>query len=359
MFKTQKLQKKSIQSKSKHQHKAIKKLKHHKKQGCNNNNKKIIRSMSTTTIDNPTEQIAQKRKQLHDFPVDKALYAANPLEQFHTWFTDVCSVEPIMPERMTISTIKKIPGTNNLVPSSRPVLLKDIIIQDKMISPYGIIKPEDAANGKYPIHQTKDWFIPKPYDNTHKEDNKNIDYNEAVTKHLLQSGGFTFVTNYGSNKAEQIENNSYASLTFHWVELERVVRIEGFITKVPHHLSLLYHNQRPYMSRISALTSNQSRPIESYDDLNDKYAAITELAKKKDWAALGFKPDDFELTQDPANTDDNNEFVPKPKEWGGYVIVPHQMEFWQGKPSRFHQRIVYTRRDLDDAHQWDKEYLQP
>ncbi|WP_456459505.1 pyridoxamine 5'-phosphate oxidase [Reichenbachiella sp.] len=142
--------------------------------------------------------------------------------------------------------------------------------------------------------------------------------------------GFTFYTNYTSNKAKQLEKHPYASMTFHWKSQERQVRIKGSISKVPAEISDAYFNERPYGSRIGAWASPQSQEIPNRDFLEDR---VEEIQYK------------FE----------NQNEIPRPEFWGGYLLTPVKIEFWQGRPSRLHDRIVY---DLVDG-QWVTKRLAP
>ncbi|MGK5030627.1 pyridoxamine 5'-phosphate oxidase [Janthinobacterium sp. MDT1-19] len=142
--------------------------------------------------------------------------------------------------------------------------------------------------------------------------------------------GFTWYTNYHSDKGQHLEHNPHAALLFFWGELERQVRIEGTVVKTTAAESDEYFNVRPLQSRLSAIASQQSAPIDSRATLESHYAAVA--------AAVG------------------DAQPPRPAHWGGYRLQPQRIEFWQGRRSRFHDRIVFTR-DADG--QWSMQRLQP
>ena len=140
--------------------------------------------------------------------------------------------------------------------------------------------------------------------------------------------GFVFFTNYHSRKGRALEANPYAALTFFWPELERPVRIEGRVQKLDEAASDEYFESRPYTSRIGAWASEQSEVIENQ-------AVLVKRA-----AVVGLKH--------PLH-------VPRPPHWGGYLVIPDCVEFWQGRPSRLHDRIRYR---LHEGN-WIKERLSP
>jgi pyridoxamine 5'-phosphate oxidase len=141
--------------------------------------------------------------------------------------------------------------------------------------------------------------------------------------------GFTWYTNYDSRKGEELRANPYAALLFFWSELERQVRIEGRVETTSAEESDKYFHSRPLKSRLSAIASRQSAPIANRVALEQNYAAI-----------------EAEAGDAPA----------RPANWGGFRLVPERIEFWQGRRSRFHDRIVYTRQE-DGS--WARLRLQP
>jgi pyridoxamine 5'-phosphate oxidase len=189
----------------------------------------------------------------------------DPIRQFEQWFQQTLAAEVPEPNAMSLATVGK-----QGKPSLRIVLLKDV----------------DAR-------------------------------------------GFTWYTNYESRKGDDLLANPHAALTFHWIPLERQVRIEGRVEKVDATDSDAYFAIRPVKSRLGAIASAQSRPIESRELLEKRFA------------------------QAEAQHGDN---PPRPAHWGGYRLIPEWIEFWQGRRSRLHDRIVYTRQP--DG-QWSRQRLQP
>ena len=191
---------------------------------------------------------------------------ADPIAQFQKWFAEAVKAQVMEPNAMDLSTV-----TPDGKPSSRIVLIKQ-----------------------------------------------------------FDERGFTWYTNYHSDKGQQLEHNPNAALLFFWRELERQVRIEGTVVKTTATESDEYFNVRPLQSRLSAIASQQSAPIESRATLESHYEAVA--------AALG------------------DAQPPRPAHWGGYRLQPERIEFWQGRRSRFHDRIVFTR-GADG--QWSMQRLQP
>jgi pyridoxamine 5'-phosphate oxidase len=147
----------------------------------------------------------------------------------------------------------------------------------------------------------------------------------------VSENGFVFYTNYESRKGRELAANPVAALTFYWAELERQVRIEGTVSRTSAEQSEAYFRIRPKRSRLGALASNQSGVLASRKIVETRMA---------------------ELEARYADTDD----IPKPEYWGGYCLWPDVFEFWQGRRSRLHDRIRYTRLDPQT---WRIERLAP
>lgn len=142
--------------------------------------------------------------------------------------------------------------------------------------------------------------------------------------------GFLFFTNYESFKAQQLESNPKACAVFFWKELERQVRVTGLVQRAAPEESDAYFNSRPEESRIGALTSPQSRVIESRSWIDEQF--------EKNKSMFAGKP------------------IQRPDYWGGYIVRPVIMEFWQGRPGRLHDRLQYT---LQHSNEWKIERLAP
>jgi pyridoxamine 5'-phosphate oxidase len=199
---------------------------------------------------NTTAHIADLRKSYERDELDEAASAADPLLQFERWLNQALTAELAEPNAMTLATV----GAGGR-PSTRVVLIKG-------------------------------------YD----------------------TRGIVWYTNYDSRKGQELAHNAYAALQFHWVELERVVRIEGRVEKVSAAESDAYYATRPLDSRLGAWASPQSQVIAS--------RAVIVAAAAKAAAVHALSP-------------------PRPPHWGGYRLVPDGWEFWQGRRSRLHDRLRY------------------
>jgi pyridoxamine 5'-phosphate oxidase len=191
---------------------------------------------------------------------------SNPFVQFKEWFDQALSADILEPNAMTVATT-----TTSGKPSARMVLLKD-----------------------------------------------------------FDDRGFVFYTNYNSQKAQELAENPQAALVFWWAELQRQIRICGYVEKVSDTEADKYFYSRPFNSRLGAWASNQSEVIEDREVL-EKH--LEELKQKY-----------------------HNQEVPRPPHWGGIRVIPTEIEFWQGRSSRLHDRLIY-RRDVDDS--WKIERLSP
>ncbi len=195
---------------------------------------------------------------------------------------------------------------------------------------------EDCVN-KNPIEQFSVWFeeavnaqLLDPY----AMSISTVDFNGQPSTRIvymrgIKDGGFVFYTNYNSSKGKDLTENNLVSLNFFWGELERQIRIEGEVERVSEDDSDTYFAQRPRESQIGAWASNQSEELTDRNALEKKVSHYTEKFKDVD--------------------------VPRPEHWGGYIVKPTKIEFWQGRANRLHDRIVYTKSDND----WKQSRLSP
>ena len=209
--------------------------------------------------------IADLRKSYELAELIESSALADPFKQFDLWLSEAIAADVPEPNAMTLATVG-----SDMRPSTRIVLIKGM-------DPRGPV-----------------WF-----------------------------------TNYQSRKGIEVAGNPYAALQFHWVEMERTVRIEGVVEKISPEESDAYYHSRPIGSRIGAWASPQSDIVASRSVLDQNEAAFT--------AKFGDNP-------------------PRPPHWGGYRLKPDNWQFWQGRPSRMHDRLRYT---LQKDGAWLRERLGP
>jgi len=146
----------------------------------------------------------------------------------------------------------------------------------------------------------------------------------------VDENGFVFFTNYNSRKGHEIAENSFAALVFFWKELERQIRIEGKVRKTSEKESDEYFSIRPRESQLGAWSSPQSKVVESADVLQQNMKKFYDKFHEQE--------------------------IPRPEFWGGYIVEPNVIEFWQGKPGRLHDRLQYS---LNENNNWIVQRLAP
>lgn len=200
----------------------------------------------------------------------------------------------------------------------------------------GVLTLESVSEN--PFQQFEQWFHAAEASNSVEEVNAmtlstlgvdGFPRGRVVLLKEFSAEGFILYTNYGSEKGESMAKNKQVCLSFFWPALEQQISIKGEAHKTSEEKSIAYFSKRPRESKLGALVSDQSEPIESREALELK---LTNLEKQ------------FEGQE-----------IPKPKNWGGYVITPVEFEFWQGRKSRLHDRIQYKKK----GEEWILRRLQP
>jgi pyridoxamine 5'-phosphate oxidase len=202
---------------------------------------------------------------------------------------------------------------------------------------YQLATLDESSTSAHPMSQFEHWWeeaIASNIDEVNAFVLSTIDANRApASRVVLLKGytpeGFNFFTNYESNKGIEMEAHPVVAINFFWKELERQVRITGYVQKIATSESEAYFHSRPVSSQIGAWSSPQSQVIPNRAFLENLVASNTEKY--------------------------TSGIVPLPPHWGGYIVHPTQMEFWQGRSSRLHDRIRYTLSN----NEWIKERLAP
>ena len=202
---------------------------------------------------------------------------------------------------------------------------------------YQMASLDEAASAANPMDQFTHWWEEATTSNIDEVNAfvlSTVDANRApASRVVLLKGytpeGFIFFTNYDSDKGKEIAANPNVAMNFFWKELERQVRITGTIKKISSEASAEYFHSRPLGSQVGAWSSPQSQVIPNRDFLENNFTEQTEKYKEGN--------------------------VPLPPHWGGYIVHPTQVEFWQGRSSRLHDRIRYS----FENHQWTKVRLAP
>jgi pyridoxamine 5'-phosphate oxidase len=174
-----------------------------------------------------------------------------------------------------------------------------------------------------------DWLEPNAMSLATCDRSGNVTCRTVLLKHFDQNG-FTFFTNYDSEKSQQIVANPRVSLLFHWAYLGRQVRIDGTATRTSRAISETYFRSRPRGAQIGASISRQSSVAMNRDAMDEQFAIFQR-----------------EFEDRP---------IPLPEHWGGYIVSPHRLEFWQGRADRLHDRFRYRRLDTG---RWTLERLYP
>ncbi|KAG8834644.1 hypothetical protein FRC17_007946 [Serendipita sp. 399] len=164
--------------------------------------------------------------------------------------------------------------------------------------------------------------------------------NRMVLLKEVDTKGFIFFTNYASRKSKELLANPHAALCFYWREIHRQVRVIGTVEKLDEESSDNYYQSRPVNSRVGAWASPQSQPIRE-DELQTRVKDVEE--------------------QFGINDEGDTAHIPRPEFWGGWRVIPQEVEFWSGRPNRLHDRVQYRRREASapDAPEWIIERLAP